>query len=288
MNELARRPIGVFDSGVGGLSVLRALWSELPEEDFVYVADAGHAPYGEKDDLAVLMRAQALTHELRYRYGIKALVVACNTATAAAIAELRASHPDLPIVGIEPAVKPAMAQTRTGGVGVLATRGTLQSEKFRTLLQSLSATAAPKLQACDGLADAIERNDAMKIEALCTEYTRAIGPFGQNFGDCDTVVLGCTHYPFALDTLQRLCGPTVLFVEGGTPVAKRTAQVLATHCLRHPDTNRLGQTEFVTTGDKQALAAALQRWLGVLPDSANLAPNQAVGPMSSGAPAKQM
>lgn len=273
VSTLTHRPIGVFDSGVGGLSVLRALWAALPCEDFVYVADAGNAPYGEKDDQVVLDRSQALARELRENHGIKALVVACNTATAAAISNLRARYPDMPIVGIEPAVKPALALTRTGVVGVLATRGTLNSEKFRSLLQALPQPQALKLQPCDGLADAIERNDATKIEALCADYMRSIGPFGTHAGACDTVVLGCTHYPFAMETLQRMSGPDVSFVEGGTPVARRTAQVLEAHGLLQQTGQRIGRTVFLSTGDSTALTAALGRWLGVSIDNVQSAVN---------------
>lgn len=282
MADSARHPIGVFDSGVGGLSVLRALWHELPKEDFVYVADAGHAPYGEKDDQAVLARAQAVTIDLRDRYAIKALVVACNTATAAAIASLRASHPDIPIIGIEPAVKPALAQTRTGTVAVMATRSTLKSDKFRKLLQSLPEAKRVILQPCDGLADAIERNDAPKIEALCAEYTRAIGQFGIRTPACDTLVLGCTHYPFADSVLRRLCGPDVRFIEGGAPVAKRTVQVLDAHHLHQSDTQDAGRTVFQTTGNQAALVSAVGRWLGVKLDATASTLNQPVTPQSVG------
>ena len=151
------QPIGVFDSGVGGLSVLRALRQALPREKFVYVSDAGHAPYGERDVAHVLARSVAVGGYLVQSHQVKALVVACNTATAAAIAALRARYPDLPIVGVEPALKPAAARSRTAVVGVLATRSTLASEKFQALLQAQPAQVRFVLQACDGLAAAIEQ-----------------------------------------------------------------------------------------------------------------------------------
>src|SRR6185369_13653234 len=128
-----RKPIGVFDSGVGGLSILRALRAELPQEDFVYFSDAAHAPYGERGDLYVVERSRAIAQQLLDEHRIKALVVACNTATAAAVHLLRAEHDRIPTVGVEPALKPAAALTRTGRVAVFATRGTLGSEKFRKL-----------------------------------------------------------------------------------------------------------------------------------------------------------
>ena len=197
------RPIGVFDSGVGGLSVLRALQAELPLELFVYVADNGHAPYGERDDAHVLARSHAITDYLIAKHGIKALVVACNTATAAAIHILRAAYPDLPIIGIEPALKPATAVSKTGNIGVMATRGTLNSEKFRRLLDSLHGTGTFVLQPCDGLAIAIERMDADQTVALCREYVHGMGRFGTQAGEMDCLVLGCTHYAFAASALRR-------------------------------------------------------------------------------------
>ena len=196
-------PIGVFDSGVGGLSVLRALRAELPLEPFVYIADSGHAPYGERDDSHIIARSHAITRYLLEHHHIKALVVACNTATAAAIQRLRQDFPELPIVGIEPALKPAASNSKTKHIGVLATRGTLNSEKFRALLASLQDQAHFVVQPCDGLADAIERDDAIKTEALCAYFTRAMGQFGLNPGEMDTLVLGCTHYPFA--SVRRWC-----------------------------------------------------------------------------------
>lgn len=258
-------PVGVFDSGIGGISVLRALHAELPLEKFVYVADAGHAPYGERDDAYLLARAHAITHYLIQEHAIKALVVACNTATAAAIRELRHTYPDLPIVGIEPALKPAAASTQTGVIGVMATRGTLNSEKFGNLLSSLHGAATFVLQPCDGLADAIERDDAIKIEALCKQYTRAMGIFGLKFGQMDTLVLGCTHYPFIAEQLTAHVGADIVHLEGGAPVARQTRRLLAERLALAPEpmpsephTPRLA---FFSTGDANALAAAALRWM---------------------------
>ena len=262
-------PIGVFDSGVGGLSVLRALQAELPDERFVYVADSAHAPYGERGDAFVVARSLAITADLRRAHGIKALVVACNTATAAAIAQLRAQHPGLIVVGVEPALKPAVAVTRTGCVGVMATRGTLASAKFAGLLQSLQGQVDFVLQPCDGLADAIEQaavlgltenKNAAKLEALCAQYISAIGQFGTEFGAVDTLVLGCTHYVFAQDRLRALVGPGVHLVETGAPVARHTRRLLARAGLLAPAEGRAG-LQLVSTGDLQALQAAAARWL---------------------------
>ena len=259
-------PIGVFDSGVGGLSVLRALRAELPHEQFVYVADSGHAPYGERDDAHVIRRAQAITRYLITNHAIKALVVACNTATAAAIRLLRDTYPELPIIGIEPALKPATLLSKTGLIGVMATRGTLNSEKFRALLESLHGKATFVLQPCDGLAHAIEHEDAIKTEALCAEYTAAMGLFGIKSGEMDSLVLGCTHYPFAADVLRQHIGSDIPLLEGGAPVARQTRRLLAERNALHmggdESTSQAGLV-LQTTGNAQELQSAAMRWLGL-------------------------
>jgi glutamate racemase len=259
------RPIGVFDSGVGGLSVLRALRAELPHERFVYVADSGFAPYGERDDAYVVQRSHAITNYLVKTHGIKAMVVACNTATAAAIHTLRKDYASIPVVGIEPALKPAAASSRTGVVGVIATRYTLQSEKFATLLRSLHGQARFVLQPCDGLVRAIEQNDTIKIGAACAEYTGAMGTFGIKNGEMDTLVLGCTHYPFIADELRACVGFDIAFVEGGTPVAKQTRRLLAAqNALASSDVveSAIPLPQLWTTGEPSALDRAVQTWLG--------------------------
>ncbi len=257
----ASSPIGVFDSGVGGLSVLRALRAELPSEQFVYVADSGHAPYGERDDTHVIARSHAIARYLRQQHQIKAMVVACNTATAAAIKLLRQDHADLPIVGIEPALKPAAAASKTGVVGVMATRSTLQSEKFHALLTTLHGQATFVLQPCDGLVDAIEREDAIKTEASCANYTRAMGTFGLKAGEMDLLVLGCTHYPFVEPELRRLIGSEVTLLEGGAPVARQTRRLLADRQQLAPPQAAHANTRFFTTGKADVLANAARRWL---------------------------
>ncbi|MFM9879244.1 MAG: glutamate racemase [Burkholderiaceae bacterium] len=258
-------PIGVFDSGIGGLSILRALRSELPGEHFIYLADSGHAPYGERGDAYVIERSRKAAAYLRGQHRIKALVVACNTATAAAIHLLRAEQKGLPIVGVEPAIKPAALLSQTRRIAVLATRGTLASGKFQALLATLAGQAEFVCQPCDGLADAIEQSigteDATKIEALCASYTLATGQFGIKKGQIDTLVLGCTHYPFASDLLQRLVGPEVTLVETGAPVARQTRSLLEADQLMRPAATQVGSVMLLTTGPAAALSAAAQRWL---------------------------
>jgi glutamate racemase len=252
-------PIGVFDSGIGGLSILRALRAELPAESFVYVADTGHAPYGERDAAHIIARARAITRYLVDQHDIKALVIACNTATAAAIHLLREQYPELPIVGVEPALKPAAALSRTGRVGVMATQGTLASPKFQALMASLQGPVAFINQACNGLADAIERGDTSSIETLCGEYTKAMGEFGTRAHQIDTLVLGCTHYPFAASQLQALLGPQVRLIESGEPVARQTRRLLEAHAaLGNGPSQRI---RLFATGHPEHLQAAARDWL---------------------------
>jgi len=260
MPPATRQAIGVFDSGVGGLSILKALREELPFEDFVYVADSGFAPYGERDEAFVIDRARVITRHLcsHDELGIKALVIACNTATASAIHPLRQDYPALPIIGVEPALKPAVAVSRTRRIGVMATRGTLTSQKFKALLDSLTGQAEFICQPCDGLADAIEHDDKEKLIALCSIYTRAMGHFGLQSGDMDTLVLGCTHYAFARAELTQFLPPGVQLIDSAGPVARQTRRVLP-H-LTSGDVP--GHLTLQSTGNPALLAQAAQRWQG--------------------------
>ena len=258
--------VGVFDSGVGGLSVLRALLAELPQTRFVYVADRAYAPYGERPAEDIVERSQRIVAQLREAYPLDAMVVACNTATAHAIDALRHTHHDLPFVGVEPALKPAAAQSLTRHIGVMATRGTLESERYRKLQARLghgSPAHRPHFvnQPCNGLADAIERGDAVQVRKLCQKYVSALHDQVPEGARIDTLVLGCTHYPFAADVLQQLCGPDVQLVETGAPVARRTREVLHAHPPRGQQDARPG-VELLTTRDPVAVAEVAHRWLG--------------------------
>ena len=278
----ASSPIGVFDSGVGGLSVLRALLAAMPHERFVYLADSANAPYGERGDAFVAARTHAITDYLCQQHHIKALVVACNTATAAAIHEVRSSHPELPLVGLEPAVKPALVVTQTGHVGVIGTRGTLTSAKFGKLMASLADQAHFVVQPCDGLAHAIERSVALpaaapdspvhatETGALCERYVQAMGSFGTGPGQMDTLVLGCTHYIFVAHELRALVGPEVQFIETGEPVARQTRRLLEAAGLlalppseQHTSPESPEPVQLLTTGPVAMMQAAAQRWLNL-------------------------
>lgn len=277
---VAASPIGVFDSGIGGLSVLQALRRELPDEHFVYLADSGHAPYGERGDAFVAARTHAIAQHLRQQHQIKALVIACNTATAAAVESLRAQMPDLPLIGVEPAIKPAARSSQTQHVGVMATRGTVQSQRFKKLLHEHGQQVHFQVQACDGLARAIEMGtllepgatpDASEIEALCAHYISALGSFGLKTGDMDTLVLGCTHYIFIKDELRALLGPEVQLIDTGAAVARQTRRLLEhSGHVRGPALLDGAQQEappsqivLCTTGSLRSLQAAAARWLAL-------------------------
>jgi len=247
--------IGVFDSGVGGLSVLRTLRIEMPQARLVYLADNAFAPYGERTPAWVAGRSAAIAQHLRQAHAIDTLVVACNTATALAIDTLRVAHPDLPIVGVEPALKPAAALTRSGQVGVLATRGTLGSARYARLReQQLQASTTPLQihdQPCDGLADAIERDDRATIDALCAGYVRAVRA---RAADLDVLVLGCTHYPFAVDAIRRAAGDHVQLLDPAEPVARRVRAVA-------PALPGAAGLHLLATGDTAPLQRMARRWL---------------------------
>ena len=226
----ADAPIGVFDSGVGGLSVLRHIRAQLPHEHLMYFADAGFAPYGGKSEQFVAERALAVAAFLLER-GAKALVVACNTATISAIKALRARYPELPIVGVEPGLKPAAALTRNGKVGVVATVVTLAGEKFLALRAQISAASQAEflLQGCPGLADQIERGE-LHTPATVAMLEGYIAPLLAQ--GIDTLVLGCTHYPFVLDEIKGVIarhatGPVTL-VDTGDAVARQLGRLLGT------------------------------------------------------------
>ena len=278
------QPIGIFDSGIGGLSVLRALRGELPNEHFIYIADSGHAPYGERNDAHVIERSQKIAAYL-VKQNIKALVVACNTATAAAIDLLRAMYPGLPIVGVEPALKPAVAASQTKHIAVMATRSTLESARFAALLKAQAVHARFSLLACDGLAQAIEqsaeRQNATELRAACARIMGATSLFDAEIAfdnPVDTIVLGCTHYGFAAQHIAELAGAHVTLLDTGEAVARQTHRLLGNSCPIEAPSQAASQApsqapseatgpgsaaEFITTGNPAILRAAAITWLGL-------------------------
>jgi len=263
------QPIGIFDSGIGGLSILKALRAELPHECFIYIADSGHAPHGERDDAHVVARSLAIAKYL-VEENIKALVVACNTATAAAIDLLRATYPKLPIIGVEPALKPAAAISRTKHIGVMATRSTLGSARFIALLTAQSDQARFTLLRCDGLAEAIEQSsqssNTTELIAVCASIIGVAGLSNiqkEPKNSIDTLVLGCTHYPFAARHIAAQVGESVQLIDTGDAVARQTRQRLG---HRLSTQREISAVEFISTGNPAALRAAANAWLGLTSD----------------------
>ncbi len=276
-----QRPIGVFDSGVGGLTVLRHVRTMLPGADLLYVADSAHAPYGDKSVQFIEARALAIAEFLVAR-DAKALVVACNTATAAAIAALRQRF-DLPIVGMEPAVKPAAEATRSGVIGVLATSGTLESGKFAELVQRFGSQARVIVQPCPGLVEQVELGDlgGPLTRRLLEGFIAPLLDAG-----ADTLVLGCTHFPFLQPLLRELVGGEVAVIETGAAVARQLVRRLAeadfssgitsasghepSLALRFPTARPKGTERFFSSGQPTQLQALLPRLWGSAAEVASL------------------
>ena len=208
--------IGVFDSGVGGLSVLHHIRQRLPHARLIYIADSAHVPYGDKSAAFIKQRSLSLTRFL-IEQGAHAIVIACNTATAAAISTLR-THFTLPVIGMEPAVKPAVAVTRSGVVGVLATIGTLESARFAALLERYAGEVEIVTQSCPGLVEQVERGDLSgpQTRELVKRYTAPLLTRG-----ADTLILGCTHYPFLVALIREVVGANIILVDTGEAVARQ-------------------------------------------------------------------
>lgn len=251
--------VGVFDSGLGGLSVLKALRAHLPAAELLYVADSGHAPYGERDDAFIQARSQHISDFLVHQ-GVDAIVVACNTATAAAIHRLRLRCGDLPVIGVEPGVKPAVAHSTGKRVGVLATPGTLGSLKFRHLVEQHAHGADLVLQPCPGLAKEIE-SGLLDTPALRQMVARFCAPLRE--AQVDTVVLGCTHYPFVAPLIQAELGQDVHILDTAEAVAQQTLRVTV---ARHKPSARPpqpGQIRLWSSADPRHLQRVAHAWLDV-------------------------
>lgn len=237
------QPIGVFDSGVGGLSVAKKIRELLPHEDLIYIADSLYAPYGNKPRQFIEQRSHALTGFL-LEQRVKAVVVACNTATLSAIKQLRDGF-DIPIIGVEPGIKPAKLNTRTGVIGVMVTTRTSQTETFHDLVNRYSENVKIEVQACDGLVEQVEQGDldGDRTRQLVEHYVSLLLNKG-----VDTIALGCTHYPFLMPIIKDIAGPDVDIVETGTAVAKQVARRLSEE-KKLTSKTAAGRDVFYTTGN---------------------------------------
>jgi glutamate racemase len=242
------RPIGIFDSGIGGLTVLREIHRQWPGESCMYLADALEAPYGNKEPAFIRTRCERLVEFLLAREA-KAIVVACNTASVVALAQLRERF-DVPFVGIVPAVKPAAQLTRVGKIGVMATPATARSRPLAELIQQFTLGAIVITEPCDGLAELIEAGDldGPQIDSLLHQCLNRMLAEG-----VDVIALGCTHYPLARPAVQRVCGPHVTLVDPSGAVARQLGKVLAERHLA-AEATQPGSTTFLTTGDAEHLS----------------------------------
>ena len=254
------RPVGVFDSGIGGLSVLRALTERLPNEKFIYLADQARVPYGPRPIEEVREFSEEITEALLARTA-KLVVVACNTASAAALMHLRARYP-VPFVGMEPAVKPAAETTRTGVVGVLATPATFQGELYASVIERFAQGVRVLQHAPLGLVEQIEagRFDSGETRQI---LERALAPMLA--AGIDTIVLGCTHYPFVIPQIEAIAGPGVRVIDPSPAVAAQTGRVLEKEGLRAGG-ETIGGVRFLTTGDPVRMAAQVRVLVGMVGD----------------------
>jgi len=252
-----KRPIGIFDSGVGGLSVLRALRERIPAEDVIYLGDQGHVPYGPRPMAQIQQFSVAITQFLLAQHA-KLIVVACNTASAAALTQLRETFPAEIFVGMEPAVKPAAEHTHTGKVGVLATPATFQGALYASVVERFAAGVELFQDTCQGLVEQIEKGD---LDGPVTRsiLESALRPMLEK--QIDIVVLGCTHYPFVIPLIEEIVGPRVRVIDPGPAVARRVDRLLEG---ARSDTKPIGSgaIRFYTTGDVNAFASLLPRLLG--------------------------
>jgi len=247
----------MFDSGVGGLSVLRAVRRELPNEDVLYLADQAHIPYGPKSKKKIRQFAVEITCFLLER-GAKLIVVACNAASAAALHELREKFPLVPFVGMEPAVKPAAERTHTGKVGVLATPTTFAGDLYASVVERFAQHVTIYKSTCPGLVEEIEAGNfnSPKVRGILHE---ALDPMVE--AGIDTVVMGCTHYPFVIPVIEEITGPEVRTIDPAPAVARQIRRLLTERSLLNLGESG-GKLHFYTSGDLQAFAELQPKLLG--------------------------
>ncbi len=244
------RPIGVFDSGLGGLAVLKEIRRQLPDEDLLFVADQGRLPYGPRPTAEIQLFAEQISRFLLSQK-VKAIVVACNTASAAALAHLRQTFPNTPFVGMEPAVKPAAAQTQSRVVGVIATQSTCQSEVFASVVERFAKDVRVLSQACPGLVTQVEAGEFQTPQTLklLHDYLDPLLAAG-----IDSLVLACTHYTFLTPAIQQVVGPAIRIIDPAPAVAKQVGRVIDGHGANlHPFIQALT----TSTTDPSSIASEL-------------------------------
>lgn len=252
------RPIGIFDSGIGGLTVTATIRQALPTERLLYFGDGAHVPYGPRSLEEVRLFSFGITEALLAK-GAKVIVIACNTASAAALRPLREAWPDIPFVGMEPAVKPAVEHTRTGVVGVIATVATFQSELYATIVERFSQGVEVLHQPCPGLVKQIEAGefDTPKTEAMLRGWLEPL--VARNI---DALVLGCTHYPIVRPLIERIVGPEVRVIDPAPAIARQLQRVLHRDGIEAP-ADQQGDLVCYTSGDVDDFTAMMERlWMG--------------------------
>ncbi len=256
-NDNISGPIGIFDSGIGGLSVLKAVKEQLPGEDLVYLADQENVPYGSRSMAEVRSLSVGITRYLLDQ-GAKLIVVACNTASAAALHHLREVFPQVPFVGMEPAIKPAAEQTRSGVVGVLATPATFQGELYASVIERFATGVEVLQDTCPGLVMEIDAGNlaTSRVRAI---LERALAPMLVR--GIDTVVLGCTHFPFVIPTIEEIVGPEVRVIDPSPAVARQVQRLLDANGLV-PSDSQAGQKRYLTTGDPAKFGLLMRQMTG--------------------------
>jgi glutamate racemase len=250
------QPIGVFDSGVGGLSILIELKNTFPKENFVFFADQKHVPYGEKSKKELIKLTSNITDYLLRRHNIKILVVACNTATCGAIHELRAKFP-IPIVGTVPAVKVAASKTKSGTIAVISTPSTSKSETLRKLIRDYCNDLKVFNIGCKNLENTVEKGELQndEINELLLKYLHKV-----KNSKTDQLVLGCTHYPFLKKSIQKTIGSSVKLIDSGKAIAKHTKMLVLENHMKNSQ-KKYGKTLYFTTGDDKKFSNVASKLL---------------------------
>ncbi len=251
--NISNKPIGIFDSGVGGLSIWKEIYKTLPNESVIYLADSANCPYGSKSHDEILKLSIKNVDYLLSK-GCKLIVVACNTATAAAIEILRSKY-DIPFIGMEPAVKPASLNSKSGNIGVLATQGTFNGKLFKETKEKYANNVNVHVQIGDGLVEVVESGDfnGFEAEQLIKSY---ILPMNDN--NVDQLVLGCTHYPFLIPVIEKFANDNMVVINPAIPVTLQTKNQLDENNIINTETD-ISKYSFYTNGDSEILKNILSK-----------------------------